>query len=68
MLDNLSCRSCSIAILGLEPLYIIKIMFRSDIHCRVREAGNPKGNPLVGMFVCVCMECDGLSGMKQQCG
>ena len=31
MLDNLSRPSCSIAILGLEPLYIIKIMFRSDI-------------------------------------
>ena len=31
MLDNLSRLSCSIATLGLEPLYIIEIMFRSDI-------------------------------------
>ena len=61
MFDNISRPSCSIAILVLEPLYIIEIMFRSDIekplniHCRVREAGDPKGNKLVGMFVCVCV-------------
>ena len=60
MLHNLSRPSCPIAILGLEMLYIIQNMSRSVIENHEAynaelEAGDPKGNPLVGRFVCWCL-------------